>query len=73
VEGPVDGSPESVGDGVADGAAVSSGGPASIDGDDVGGVVGTWPRPPDDEHAAVARITVTRAMATAGKAARPDL
>jgi hypothetical protein len=50
-----------VGDGLTEGAGVSSGGPESIDGADVGGVVGTCPRLPDAEHAAFARSSVAKA------------
>jgi len=62
-EGLVDGSADPVGDGLTEGAGVSSGGPESIDGAGVGGVVGTCPRLPDAEHAAVARSSVARARA----------
>jgi hypothetical protein len=57
VDGPVDG----VGDGLIDGAGVSSGGPESIDGAGVGGMVGTVPRLPDVEHAALASTRPTKA------------
>jgi hypothetical protein len=50
--GDADGTPD--GEGELDGAGVSSGGPESTDGAVVGGIVGTWPSPPDDVHAAVA-------------------
>jgi hypothetical protein len=54
-DGLVDGPTDAVGDGLIDGTGVSSGGPESIDGAGVGGVVGTAPRPPDVEHAALKR------------------
>jgi hypothetical protein len=60
-DGPPDGLVDGVGDGLLDGAGVSSGGPASIDGAAVGGVVGTWPSPPDGEHAAVTRTRLASA------------
>jgi hypothetical protein len=50
VEGPAD----EVGDGLEDGAGVSSGGPESTDGATVGGMVGTAPRLPDVEQAVLA-------------------
>ena len=53
LDGAADGEPD--GDGDADGAGVSSDGPGSIDGASVGGTVGTWPRLPEGEQAAVAR------------------
>jgi len=59
-DGLLDGLPDAVGDGLTEGAGVSSGGPASIDGAGVGGVVATGPRPPDVEHAAVARTSAER-------------
>ena len=60
-DGLPDGLPDGVGDGLADGAGVSSGGPASIDGAAVGGVLGTWPSPPDGVHAAVTMTRLARA------------
>jgi hypothetical protein len=60
-DGEADGEPE--GDGDADGAGVSSDGPGSIDGASVGGTVGTWPRLPEFEHAAVAIRRPDRARA----------
>jgi hypothetical protein len=53
-DGLVDGPADPVGEGPIDGAGVSSGGPESIDGAGDGGVVGTAPRLPEVEHAAVA-------------------
>jgi hypothetical protein len=62
-EGPVDGPVDGVGEdvGVADGPGVTSGALGPTDGAAVGGTVGTGPRPPDDEQAAVNRSKPTRA------------
>jgi hypothetical protein len=46
-DGGVDGIPDPLGDGPAEGAGVSSGGPPSIDGAALGGADGTWPRVPE--------------------------
>jgi hypothetical protein len=59
-DGPVDGPLEPVGEGEADGAGVWSGGPESMEGAVVGGVVGTWPRPPELAQPAVASTATTR-------------
>lgn len=53
-DGLVDGPADPVGEGLIDGAGVSSGGPESIDGTADGGAVGTAPRLPEVEHAVVA-------------------
>src|SRR5262245_45950368 len=55
-DGPVEAPPEPVGNGLPDGAGVSSGGPPSTDGAAVGGVEGTCPRPPGVAQPVVARI-----------------
>ena len=60
-DGDADGEPD--GDGDAVGAGVSSDGPGSMDGASVGGTVGTWPRLPDGEQAAVARSSAHNASA----------
>jgi hypothetical protein len=60
-DGLADGPADAVGDGLIDGAGVSSGGPESIDGAAVGGTVGTVPRLPDVEHAALASTRPTKA------------
>jgi len=60
-DGLVDGPADGVGDGLVDGAGVSSGGPESIDGAGVGGMVGTAPRLPDVEHAALVSTRPMRA------------
>jgi hypothetical protein len=60
-DGEADGEPD--GDGNADGAGVSSDGPGSIDGASVGGTVGTWPRLPEFEHAALAMRRPAKARA----------
>jgi hypothetical protein len=53
-DGLVDGPADAVGDGLEDGAGVSSGGPGSMEGATVGGIVGTAPRLPEVEQAALA-------------------
>jgi hypothetical protein len=61
--GPDDGLADPVGDGLSDGAGVTSGGPASTDGAAVGGTVGTAPRLPDVEHAAATMTMLDNARA----------
>ena len=60
-DGLADGAADPVGDGFTDGAGVSSGGPGSIDGAAVGGTVGTAPRLPDVEQAALAMMMLDNA------------
>jgi len=59
-EGPL----EPVGDGLTEGAGVSSGGPASMEGAAVGGVEGTWPRPPEVAQPIVASATTAATTRT---------
>jgi hypothetical protein len=59
--GPVDDPADPVGDGLTDGAGVTSGGPASTDGAAVGGTVGTAPRLPELAHAALATTMLDNA------------